>query len=145
VEGVVEPAEPLCGLCGATKNLTRTECCGKWICDDEHQYVLFSYARNSCSRNHGRYTLCGFHFNEAHPGLWQDCKKCRDQIEPEMFVHHGTNQCTFEVLENPPSYEPTRCAWCDCVIVLSDGGYSYSADGYLCGPCTAAKHAGLHD
>ena len=35
--------------CGATDNLTKTECCGQWICDDEDQYVLFSYAHNSCT------------------------------------------------------------------------------------------------
>lgn len=50
-----------CGLCGKTKNLTKTECCGSWICDDEHEYVMFSSDRNSCSRNHRRYTLCGYH------------------------------------------------------------------------------------
>lgn len=27
--------KPRCGLCGKTKNLTKTECCGNWICDDE--------------------------------------------------------------------------------------------------------------
>jgi len=46
--------EKKCFICGATKNLVRTECCGKWICDDEDQYVAFSYARNSCHRNHRR-------------------------------------------------------------------------------------------
>ena len=44
--------EKKCFICGATKNLVRTECCGKWICDDEDKYVVFSYARNSCHRNH---------------------------------------------------------------------------------------------
>jgi len=43
---------PHCGLCGKKRKLTRTECCGQWICDDEDQYVLFSYAQNSCYRNH---------------------------------------------------------------------------------------------
>src|SRR5262245_23658012 len=67
-----------CGLCGKTSNLTHTPCCGHWICDDEHTYVLFSYARNSCHRNHDRYTLCSFHANEGHAGRWQECEKCRD-------------------------------------------------------------------
>ena len=40
-----------CGLCGKTRNLTKTECCDHWICDDEDKYVMFSYARNSCHRN----------------------------------------------------------------------------------------------
>jgi hypothetical protein len=144
-ERVAEPGRPCCGLCGATKNLTRTECCGEWICDDEDQYVLFSYARNSCSRNHRRYTLCGSHFDEGHSGRWQDCPKCRQQMEPEMYVYYGTNEYNFEVLQNPPEYQPTHCASCGRVIVLADGGYSYSAQGYLCGHCTAAKHPGLTD
>lgn len=138
-----DPDQPRCGLCGATKNLTRTACCGELICDDEHEYVLFSYDRNSCARNHRRYTLCGHHFDEGHPGRWQDCPKCRQEMEPEMYVHYGTNEYNFEVLENPPEYEPTHCASCGRVIVLADGGYSYSADGYHCGACTEAKHPGL--
>lgn len=91
-----------CGLCGKTKNLTKTECCDNWICDDEHKYVMFSYARNSCSRNHRRYTLCGFHNAEGHPGNWKECPKCREQIETEMYVYYGTNEYNFETLPNPP-------------------------------------------
>src|SRR5256885_12163882 len=72
--------KPRCGLCGKRKKLTRAECCGQWICDDEDNYVLFSYAHNSCSRNHRRYTLCGYHFNEQHHGTWQSCKKCRKEM-----------------------------------------------------------------
>jgi hypothetical protein len=56
-----------CGLCGKKGKLTRTDCCGQWICDDEDKYVMFSYARNSCHRNHRRYTLCGYH----HTCFWQ--------------------------------------------------------------------------
>lgn len=133
-----------CGLCGATKNLTKTECCDNWICDDEDQYVLFSYARNSCHRNHRRFTLCGSHFSEEHPGHWKDCPECRKDIPTEMYVYFGTNEYNFEVLEDPPDYEPTRCASCGTVIVLSEGGYSYSRDGYLCFECTSAKHPGFY-
>lgn len=128
--------KPRCGLCGKTGRLTKTECCGNWICDDENQYVMFSYARNSCSRNHRRYTLCGGHFGEGHEGRWQDCEKCREMIEPEMYAHFGTNEYNFEKLQNPPSFEPTHCAECGVVIPLADGGYSHSADGYFCGRCT---------
>jgi len=62
-----------CGLCGKTGRLTRTECCGKWICDDADEYVMFSYARNSCYRNHDRFTLCGYHHTEGHAGDWKEC------------------------------------------------------------------------
>jgi hypothetical protein len=136
---------PRCGLCGATKNLTKTECCGQWICDDEENYVLFSYADNSCSRNHRRYTLCASHFAEGHADHWKDCKECRKGIELEMYGYYGTNEYNFEVLKNPPKYKPTKCSRCGAVIRLGDGGYSTSAkDGYLCFGCTVAEHPGLY-
>jgi hypothetical protein len=137
--------QPCCGLCGATANLIKTDCCGQWICDDEDQYQLFSYARNSCHRNHQRYTLCGYHFNEQHPGRWQDCPKCREEIDTEMYVYYGTNEYNFEVLNDPPAFEPTCCTSCGRVIVLADGGYSYGSDGHRCDSCTAAKFANLFD
>ena len=126
-----------CGICGATRNLTRTECCGNWVCDDEHKYVAFSYARNSCHRNHRRFTLCGYHSGEGHPGRWQDCRKCRAGFPTEMYVWYGTNEYNFEKLENPPEYEPTKCHRCGRVIVLGDGGYSTKGDEYYCYRCTA--------
>jgi hypothetical protein len=128
-----------CGLCGATTNLTKTECCGNWVCDDEHKYELFSYARNSCSRNHRRYTVCGFHFNEGHTGDWKDCPKCRTSFETEMYAYYGTNEYNFEVLPNPPAYEPTKCADCGTVIVLGEGGYSRLGDDYSCNVCTVKQ------
>ncbi len=128
---------PKCGLCGKTVNLTKTECCGQWICDDEDQYVMFSFARNSCSRNHSRFTLCGYHHAEKHSGDWKTCQKCRDNLsdELEMYVYSGTNEYNFEKLENPPSYKPTTCSRCGKVIILGDGGYSRSSDGYECDNC----------
>lgn len=130
---------PRCGLCGKTKNLTKTECCGNWICDDEHTYQLFSYARNSCSRNHRRYTLCGYHFNEGHAGDWKDCPKCRNSFETEMYVYYGTNEYNFEKLPNPPAYEPTKCADCGKVIALGYEGHSVLGDQYWCDRCTAKR------
>jgi hypothetical protein len=128
-----------CGLCGKTSNLTKTECCGNWICNDKHNYVMFSYARNSCGRNHSRYTLCGFHFNEGHPGDWKDCPECRESFDTEMYVYYGTNEYNFEVLPNPPAYEPTKCSGCGTVIVLGDGGYSTFRGENWCGHCTAKR------
>lgn len=132
-------SRPQCGLCGKKKNLTKTECCDNWICDDAHEYVLFSYARNSCYRNHDRYTLCGYHHIEGHPGHWRDCQECRNDFETEMYVWYGTNEYNFEKLENPPSYEPTRCSKCGTVIVLSEGGYSSRGNEYWCEKCTNAE------
>lgn len=121
-----------CGLCGKTRNVTKTECCGNWICDDEHKYVIFSYARNSCYRNHRRYTLCGSHHAEEHPGDWKECLKCREDFEPEMVVWYGTNEYNFEKLPNPPAYKPTKCSQCGTVIVLGEDAYSIR-------PCKAGR------
>jgi hypothetical protein len=134
---------PRCGLCGATDNLTKTECCGNWICDDEDQYVLFSYAHNSCYRNHRRYTLCGGHFQEGHEGKWQDCPECRKDCPTEMYVYYGTNEYNFQKLTNPPKYEPTLCSQCGKVIHLGEGGYIRTGDQYSCMDCSGAEFPGL--
>lgn len=125
-----------CGLCGRTARLRRTECCGNWICDDEDQYVPFSYARNSCARNHRRYTLCGFHHTEGHSGNWKDCPECREAFETEIYVCYGTNEYNFEMLENPPDYQPTAFFRCGRVISLGTDGYTQRDQGYLCLPCS---------
>jgi len=130
---------PRCGLCGKTANLTKTECCGMWICDDEQNYVMFSYARNSCSRNHRRYTLCGYHHCEGHDGDWKDCPKCREAFETEKSAWYGTNEYNFEKLPNPPEYEPTHCADCGKVIRLGTEGYSMQGDNYWCERCSARR------
>ncbi|MDB5351819.1 MAG: hypothetical protein JWN86_3066 [Planctomycetota bacterium] len=130
---------PRCGLCGKTTNLTKTECCDHWICDDEENYVIFSYARNSCHRNHSRYTLCASHHEEGHEGRWQDCARCRAAFEPEIYVYYGTNEYNFDKLENPPAYEPTTCRKCGKVIRLGEGGYSQSSEGYACWECSNVR------
>lgn len=138
--GKTSGLKPRCGLCGKTRNLTKTECCGNWICDDEHKYAMFSYATNSCHRNHRRYTLCGFHHTEEHSGDWKDCSNCK-VFETEMYVWYGTNEYNFEKLPNPPSYEPTKCSRCGVVIVLSEDGHSVRAGKqgreYWCEECTS--------
>jgi hypothetical protein len=130
-----DPETKRCGLCGKTRRLARTDCYGRWICDDEHKYVLFSYARNSCHRNHRRYTLCGRHHAEGHEGDWKVCGKCRRDFETEIYVYFGTNQYNFEKLESPPAYEPTRCTKCGTVLNLGEGGYSVKGEAYFCLPC----------
>jgi hypothetical protein len=132
-----------CGLCGATENLTKTECCGHWICDDEDQYVMFTYAHNSCHRNHRRYTLCGGHLREGHEGRWQDCPECRKNCPTEMYVYYGTNDYNFEKLSNPPSFEPTLCSQCGKVIRLAEGGYSVKGGEYSCMKCSSAEFSGF--
>jgi DNA-directed RNA polymerase subunit RPC12/RpoP len=106
--------------------------------------VLFSYARNSCHRNHSRYTLCSFHYNEEHPGKWQDCAECRKSFETEMYVWFGTNEYNFEKLENPPAYAPTKCVKCKKVIHLGTEGYTIKPNReYLCERCGNREMAKL--
>ena len=128
-----------CFLCGKRTKLVKTDCCGQWICDDESNYRLFSYARNSCYRNHRRYTLCGAHYEEQHKGHWKTCANCLDDFETEMYVYYGTNDYNFEKLENPPSFEPTLCTGCRAVIKLAEGGYSKGGEGTFCMDCTATR------
>jgi len=131
-----------CGLCGKSgKKLIKTECCGNWICDDEDNYVLFSYARNSCSRNHRRFTLCGYHYNEEHKGDWKTCKKCISSFshEPEMYAYYGTNEYNFTTLRNPPEFEPTYCGKCGERILLPYGGYSVLCGEYRCYKCPISE------
>jgi hypothetical protein len=125
-----------CGLCRKTRNLTKTECCGNWICDDEHNYVMFSYARNSCHRNHNHYTLCAHHHTEEHEGDWESCAQCRSSFTTEDYVWYGTNEYNFEKLPDPPAYEPTKCYQCATVIVLSEDEYSKLGKDYFCSECT---------
>lgn len=127
-----------CGLCGATEGLTKTPCCGHWMCNDEDQYVIFSYARNSCARNHRRYTVCAHHHNERHTGDWKKCAKCRHSFETEMYVYFGTNEYNFEKLENSPAFKPTRCTRCRRIISLGEDGYTVMPkEGYVCEACYA--------
>lgn len=142
-ESKQRPARPRCGLCGKAARLTKTDCCGQWICDDEDQYALFSYARKGCYRNHDRYTLCSFHYHEGHQGKWQDCPECRDAFEPEMYVYYGTNEYNFEKLENPPAYKPTRCVKCKKVIRSGEDGYSITTNGYFCERCSSQEFGSL--
>ena len=134
----INPNDPACGLCGKkSKPRYKTECCGKWICDDDSDYAMFSYARNSCSRNHRRYTLCASHFAEEHKGDWKTCKKCYENYnhELEMYVWYGTNEYNFEILVNPPKFRPTHCNKCGKIISLSNDGYSTLCGAYFCEEC----------
>jgi len=135
--------KPRCGLCGKTTKLIRTECCGQWICDDEDQYIVFSFARNSCHRNHSRFTLCAYHFNEGHPGHWQGCQRCRAAFRTEIYVYYGTNEYNFEKLANPPTFKPTRCARCRKVIHLGEDGYTVKGKEHLCEDCANRGFATL--
>ncbi len=128
--------KPQCGLCGKRVKLTKTDCCDKWICDDEDTYVMFSYARNSCIRNHRRFTLCGAHETEKHKKDWKSCTLCLKMFPAEMYDWYGSNEYNFEKLETLLPFLPIRCGSCGCMIFMSRDGYCSKSDGtYVCENC----------
>ena len=137
-------AKPRCGLCGqSTKPLRKTECCDNWICDDWSDYQMFSFAHNSCSRNHEKYTICSTHYTEKHDGIWQDCQECRVIDATEMYVYYATNEYNFVKLQNPPEFEPTYCTSCNTLLILGEGGFTQSNEGYFCEKCSREKFSEL--
>jgi hypothetical protein len=102
---------------------------------------MFSFARNSCSRNHRRLTLCGHHHAEEHDGAWQTCNECRENFETELFVYYGTNGYNFEKLPNPPPFKPKTCSRCRAALNLGEGGYTVSREGYTCERCADSRHS----
>jgi hypothetical protein len=140
-----DSTEPKCGLCGKKGKLRKTECCDNWICDDYGKYVMFSYARNSCSRNHDRYTLCGYHYKEGHEGNWQDCEKCKSAWDTEDYVYFGTNEYNFEKLKNPPKFKRRKCTICGGEIDKSLGGWSVLGEKIYCFKCTDNMHPELRN
>jgi hypothetical protein len=52
-----------------------------------------------------------------------------------MYVWYSTNEYNFEVLKDPPPFEPTLCAGCGTRIVLPDGGYSSFEGKEWCARC----------
>ncbi len=132
---MVKIAEKKCGLCGKKGKLIKTECCDEWICDDQDSYQMFSFSNISCSRNHQRYTLCGYHHTAGHSGNWQDCQKCKDNFGAEMYSYYATNDYNNAPLENPPKFDPTYCSKCNKIIKLGYEPYSQMGDAYTCNKC----------
>jgi len=129
-----------CGLCGATKNLTKTKCCNNFICDDEDKYVLFSFATNSCHRNHRRYTLCSTHYYSNHKGKWQECKKCKDEYSIENYVYFATNDFNFEKLPNAPKIT-IRCINCEFESNTMEDFAFETSEGFYCTKSKCQKKA----
>eukprot|EP01133_Synstelium_polycarpum_P012996 gene12996-15287_t len=119
----VKSSEKKCHICGQQPSrnlkLTRTECCGNWVCDNEDQYQLFSGSRDFCGRSHAKYTICGTksHTARKHQSPdWRTCQQCK--VEPpekgmlaglfggppskESSLYFGTNGYNFMPMLNVP-------------------------------------------
>eukprot|EP01029_Cantina_marsupialis_P004276 TRINITY_DN1430_c0_g4_i1.p1 TRINITY_DN1430_c0_g4~~TRINITY_DN1430_c0_g4_i1.p1 ORF type:complete len:263 (-),score=43.21 TRINITY_DN1430_c0_g4_i1:210-998(-) len=133
-----------CIICGSKRNLTLTECCGMPVCDNEDEYVMFSYSREFCIRNHSRYTLCGFHATEGHDGDWRECSKCFDDLRGEAISWYGTNgwNCT-PMLEKDIKKDDMlseKCVHCGGRIMTGFEGHSSSRDGISCETCSNIRY-----
>ena len=128
-----------CGLCGKRGKTTKTGCCGNLICDDYNQYKLFSYARNSCARNHDSFTLCASHRHEEHVGHWKSCKQCLGGFDAEMYDWYGSNEYNFEKLDVLLPFTPHQCGHCRAMILQSRDGYSMKGKLYFCERCSSAS------
>jgi hypothetical protein len=104
-EKLVPNSNTKCGLCKRTAQqsfvrsgqpLTKTDCCNNWVCDDEGLYEMTSYERNSCIRNHTRYSLCMYHHRESHKGKWQDCQVCVTNFDEANYREYTNESYNFE-------------------------------------------------
>ena len=129
--GEVVPAESFCGLCGndgSIAPLKQARCCKRTICDDQASYKMFSYARNSCDRNHGKYTMCSFHHTNMddppHSGdpYKEECAQCKymhgdsDDIYVGNLTSNHNFQEDIEKVERAPAFDPTKCMKCGRII-----------------------------
>lgn len=112
-----------------------TACCSRPICDDEHAYKLFSYADNSCSRNHRKGTLCAYHYQEGHEGSWQQCDTCKSDFSPEMYYYYAMSDYNLEQPQTPPRYVPIQCHKCRKNIQIGFEAYVLTNNGYSCESC----------
>lgn len=124
-----------CGLCGKKQNITLTECCNNLICDDEHTYILFSYANNSCSHNHRTGTLCAYHYQEGHVGKWQQCDTCKSDFSPEMYYYYAMSDYNFEKPQTPLTYVPVQCHKCHKNIQIGFEDCVLTNNGHGCERC----------
>lgn len=134
----------MCGLCRARKPPFKyTECCRRVVCADEGNYVLMSYGRNSCSRNHNRYTNCSNHNQAGHAGRWQDCAACKNGYDEYDWWTFGSNPpdlaacCNFpdDVLQGPRPSLPL-CSGCRRPVDTATEAHSFGATGLCCMACT---------
>jgi hypothetical protein len=73
-------------------------------------YIPSTFLKNSCRRNHDKYTLCGQHFREKHIGDWKKCKICKNQNSDVDYTNLSTNNFNFEKLNIQK--KEIKCANC---------------------------------
>ena len=69
-----------------------------------------TFLKNSCRRNHDKYTFCGQHSREKHIGDWKKCKICKNQNSDVDYTNLSTNNFNFEKLNIQK--KEIKCANC---------------------------------
>jgi hypothetical protein len=133
-----EPEATLkCFICGAGQDEVKlgfTECCNASVCDNEEEYVMFSYSRDLCKRSHSRYTSCGFHHTEGHEGDWRVCSKCPNSGEGgnsrSWYATNGFNVTPVLEADIPQGSHITKpCDGCKRRITPGHDGETCHPDG----------------
>lgn len=73
-----------CRFCGNDSvPLVKTKCCNQWICCD----TSFASIEGGgyCQYPHEHESICHFHYNNGHSGIWQECEECRDLVGDDNF------------------------------------------------------------
>ncbi len=129
----------VCHAASSEVNLTFTECCNLPICDNSHEYKMFSYSRDFCSRSHDRYTACASHFHEEHGGDWRECAECNSDNGLGARPWYSTNRfCVTPCLEKflpQGSMLTFPCESCKCRMLPGHCGYTFSGGKYFCSNC----------
>lgn len=115
-----------CGLCKNNDNLTITECCRNFICNEFD---------DGCLKEHLNETVCGMHYINKHEGKWQECIKCQNNLGNELFNFHGINGSNFERLSEHLPFEKTRCCKCTRRIFLALEDYHRENKIFTCINC----------
>lgn len=130
----------VCHSSSSEVDITFTECCNLPICDNSHEYEMFSYSRDFCSRSHDRYTACASHHHENHEGDWRECAECNIDTSLGARSWYSTNRfCATPCQEKflpQGSMLTFPCESCKCRMLPGHSAYSVARGGKLyCEDC----------
>lgn len=129
-----------CFICHSGESevdITFTSCCNLPVCDNSHEYQMFSYSRDFCERSHSRYTACGRHMDEEHAGDWRECEQCNEPEEGARPYKSTNGFCATPCLEKfipQGSMITFGCSATGCKnrMIPGHSGYSWKSGGTYC-------------
>ena len=126
-----------CIVCGKTKQVKLIECCGSHVCVATTPFTPYSDPTLHCSRAHARYTVCGYHRDQNHVGLWTACALCKSDFEPELYLFYATNRFNAVTLDYVPSHNGrSSCVDCGTRVSLLADAFQITEGQIICGKCS---------